>query len=58
MIERFGVFLRCESGGTAIEYAVIAAGVAAAIAAMVFNIGTQVQGSYQEVLDGYEALGE
>ena len=32
-------FARCESGATAIEYALIAAGIAVAVTATVWNIG-------------------
>jgi pilus assembly protein Flp/PilA len=32
-----------ESGATAIEYALIAAGIGATIAATVFNMGTQIK---------------
>ena len=41
-----------ESASTAIEYAMIAAGVGAAIAATVFSLGTQVkQQLYQKIDD-------
>src|SRR5664279_2308268 len=42
-------FARDERGTTAIEYAVIASGIACAIIAVVMNIGTSVQGLYQSV---------
>jgi pilus assembly protein Flp/PilA len=42
-------FARDERGTTAIEYAVIASGIACAIIAVVMNIGTSVQGLYQTV---------
>jgi pilus assembly protein Flp/PilA len=38
-----------ESGGTAIEYALIAAGIGAAVAATVFSLGTTTAGLYQSV---------
>ena len=42
-------FLRDDGGATAIEYAMIASGVAAAIAAVVFGLGTNVQGLFSSV---------
>jgi pilus assembly protein Flp/PilA len=42
-------FLRNESGATAIEYALIASGVAVAIAATVFNLGSGIKGLYSSV---------
>jgi pilus assembly protein Flp/PilA len=35
-------FVRCEKGATAIEYGLIAAGIAVAISAAVFAFGTQL----------------
>ncbi|MEM7427047.1 MAG: Flp family type IVb pilin [Pseudomonadota bacterium] len=35
-------FVKCEDGATAIEYALIAAGIAVAVTATVYNIGTIV----------------
>ncbi len=42
-------FLRCESGATAIEYAMIASGVGVAIAASVVNLGSSVKGLFVNV---------
>ncbi len=42
-------FLRDEGGATAIEYAMIAAGVAVAIAAAIVSLGANVQGLYNSV---------
>ena len=42
-------FLRDDGGATAIEYALIASGVAAAIIAVVLTLGTSVQVMYQTV---------
>jgi pilus assembly protein Flp/PilA len=39
-------------GATAIEYAIIAAGVGAAIAATVYNLGTTVQTTLYNKIDG------
>lgn len=38
-----------ENGGTAIEYALIAAGIGAAVAATVFSLGLTTTGLYQNV---------
>ena len=43
-------FLRDRDGATAIEYALIAGGIAVAIAATVMSVGTGVQGMYNGVL--------
>ncbi len=42
-------FLRDQSGATAIEYAMIASGVACAIAATVFTVGTRVNQMFTSV---------
>jgi pilus assembly protein Flp/PilA len=42
-------FMRCESGATAIEYAMIASGIAVAIAASVGALGTAVKGMFVNV---------
>jgi len=42
-------FLDDESGATAIEYAMIASGIAVAIAATVVNLGSSVKGLYSSV---------
>ena len=51
MIRRLRDFLRDDSGATAIEYALIASGIAGAIVAVVTSLGTAVQGKYQSVHD-------
>ena len=38
-----------ERGATAIEYALIAAGIGAALAATVYNLGSQTQNLYQSI---------
>jgi len=43
-------FLRDESGATAIEYAMIASGIAVAIAATIVSLGSSVKGLYSNVL--------
>jgi pilus assembly protein Flp/PilA len=42
-------FLRNESGATAIEYGLIAAGIAVAIIATVNGLGTSLNASFQSV---------
>jgi pilus assembly protein Flp/PilA len=44
-------FLHDESGATAIEYALIAAGIAGVIIAVVQGLGTKLTASYQSVSD-------
>jgi len=39
LLARAESFLRCEKGATAIEYGLIAAGIAVAISAVVFTMG-------------------
>jgi pilus assembly protein Flp/PilA len=46
-------FVRDDGGATAIEYALIASGVAAAIAAVIMTMGTSVQGMYQSVANAF-----
>lgn len=46
-------FLKNESGATAIEYALIAAGIFVVIVASVNTLGTDVTGLFQEVSDGF-----
>ena len=43
-------FLRDESGATAIEYAMIASGIAVAIAGTIVSLGSSVKGMYSNVL--------
>jgi pilus assembly protein Flp/PilA len=47
-------FLRDESGATAIEYALIASGIAVAIATAVTTLGTSVKGLYTSVATAME----
>ncbi len=42
-------FLRDDGGATAIEYAMIASGIAVAIAATLVTLGSSVQGMYASV---------
>jgi pilus assembly protein Flp/PilA len=43
-------FLRDDGGATAIEYAMIASGIAVAIAATVMTLGSSVNGLFNSVL--------
>jgi len=45
----FGRFLRDESGATAIEYGLIAAGISVAIIAVVNTLGSQLQNTFTNV---------
>jgi pilus assembly protein Flp/PilA len=49
LARRFGAD---ESGATAIEYAMIAAGVGATIAATVYNMGTQIKTTLWDKIAG------
>lgn len=42
-------FLRDEGGATAIEYAIIASGIAVAIATTIVSLGSSVKGLYSSV---------
>jgi pilus assembly protein Flp/PilA len=42
-------FLRNESGATAIEYGLIAAGISVAIILVVQNVGTNLTGTFEKV---------
>jgi pilus assembly protein Flp/PilA len=45
-------FLRDESGATAIEYGLIAAGISIAIITVVKNVGTNLSGTFTSVQNG------
>ncbi|MGD9866444.1 MAG: Flp family type IVb pilin [Hyphomicrobiales bacterium] len=45
-------FVKDESGATAIEYGLIAAGISVAIVAILPQIGTALQGAFNAVLGG------
>lgn len=49
----FRDFVRNDSGATAIEYALIAAGIAAAIIAVVMGLGTALQTKYQTISNAF-----
>lgn len=42
-------FVKDESGATAIEYGLIAAGISVAIVALVFTIGSQLAETFDEI---------
>jgi len=48
----FKAFARDESGATAIEYGLIAAGISVAIVTVVGTIGTNLDGTFQTVDGG------
>jgi pilus assembly protein Flp/PilA len=48
-------FVKDESGATAIEYGLIAAGIALAIIAAVQSVGTQLDTTFKAVKDGLVA---
>ena len=51
---QFGRLLRDDRGSTAIEYGLIAGGVAVVIAATIFSLGSSVKTNlYQRVLDAF-----
>ena len=45
----FGRFVKDESGATAIEYGLIAAGISVAIIAVVNGLGTKLQGTFTSI---------
>jgi len=45
-------FLQCERGATAIEYAIIAGGIAIAIVAAVNSVGTPLNTTFTSVASG------
>lgn len=51
-MNKINKFLRDESGATAIEYGLIAAGIAVAILVVVQTVGTNLNGTFQKVADG------
>jgi len=48
-LQSLRAFLRDECGATAIEYALLASGIAGAIIAVVMALGTSVNGMYTSV---------
>jgi pilus assembly protein Flp/PilA len=52
MKKLFARFAKDESGATAIEYGLIAAGIAVVIITVVQSIGTNLETTFQSVADG------
>ena len=50
-MKHFAAFLKDQSGATAIEYGLIAAGISVAIIAVVNTIGTKLNTSFSSVSD-------
>lgn len=46
-------FAKCSRGATAIEYALIASGIAMAIVTVLFSVGEALDESYQSVADSF-----
>ena len=55
-MKKFNQFLRDESGATAIEYGLIAAGIAVAIIAVVQGLGTSISGVFQKATEGMSGV--
>jgi pilus assembly protein Flp/PilA len=49
MLERLQAFLRDESGATAIEYGLIAAGISIAVIAVVNGLGTKLKTTFSSI---------
>jgi pilus assembly protein Flp/PilA len=49
MINRLRAFINCESGATAIEYGLIAAGISVAIIAVVNGLGTKLNTKFTSI---------
>lgn len=50
-MNKIAAFLKNESGATAIEYGLIAAGISVAIIAVVIGLGTELNNTFQSVED-------
>jgi pilus assembly protein Flp/PilA len=51
-------FIRNESGATAIEYGLIAAGISVAIITVVMTLGTQLQSTFTTVTSDLQSAGK
>jgi len=49
MIGKLRAFIKCESGATAIEYGLIAAGISVAIIAVVNGLGTKLNTKFTSI---------
>jgi pilus assembly protein Flp/PilA len=57
-MSKFGRFLRDESGATAIEYGLIAAGISVAIITVVMTLGSQLQSTFSTVVSDLQSAGK
>jgi pilus assembly protein Flp/PilA len=57
-MEQLKLFLRDQSGATAIEYGLIAAGISVAIIAVVNALGSQLQTTFSTVSSQLETAGK
>ncbi|HEY4140194.1 MAG TPA: Flp family type IVb pilin [Pseudolabrys sp.] len=48
-MEKFIAFTKCESGATAIEYGLIAAGISVAVIAVVNGLGTSLNAKFKSI---------
>ncbi len=53
----FEAFARDESGATAIEYGLIAAGISVAIIGTVYTLGEELTGTFQDIIDEMTGAG-
>jgi pilus assembly protein Flp/PilA len=53
-----GRFIRNESGATAIEYGLIAAGISVAIITVVMTLGTQLQSTFTTITSDLQSVGK
>jgi pilus assembly protein Flp/PilA len=58
MMTRLVEFFRDESGATAIEYGLIAAGISVAIVAAVMSLGTQLNSTFSTVTSQLASAGK
>lgn len=57
LIAKKDAFIRSEEGATAIEYGLIAAGIAVAISVVVFTLGGDISAMFQSTADTISAAG-
>lgn len=58
MKDAFARFVRDESGATAIEYGLIAAGISVAIIAVINNLGTQLKTTFSIINNALKSAGK
>lgn len=54
MLKLCAKFAACKSGATAIEYGLIAAGIAVAVSAVIFTFGDQIAGIFTDMGDAID----